>query len=317
MSSMSCSKVHWNIVVWMYGTFGPQFLSMKSIHSSQFLSSGYNAWSYIGDARLSLLCGTRWMANITTMDGNSRTIFSTLLPMLSPKPSTCHWLSHLWWLLNSQSLISMYFKSISIQCWWIHSALSKCYNCRQFSNVTKESATAVSRCRVDPKTVSHGFAPRQCPDAFSPKPCPPILSLCCPLYCSQATQPFWQIASGRIPMLSCWLGPCLLHGPSLMNYCSHHLRLYSSKVYTSNEAKSNCSTTSVFWGSTAGKNRAVKRLLEVLQGLPEGDPGGVELENVSWMTGWIPGGAAVTHGAHGDNGSCPEPCRVENISDAP
>jgi len=48
-SNSSCSKVHLNMEIRMYGpSFGPQLLSMKSTSSSQYLTSVYEAWSFWG-----------------------------------------------------------------------------------------------------------------------------------------------------------------------------------------------------------------------------------------------------------------------------
>jgi hypothetical protein len=49
-SNSSFSKVHLNLNVRVYGSFGHPCLLMKSISSSQFLTSVYAAWSWFGDS---------------------------------------------------------------------------------------------------------------------------------------------------------------------------------------------------------------------------------------------------------------------------
>jgi hypothetical protein len=53
-SNTSCSMVHLNIDLRLYGSLWPPFLSMKSTNSTQCLSSVYTAWSCLGASTISL-----------------------------------------------------------------------------------------------------------------------------------------------------------------------------------------------------------------------------------------------------------------------
>src|SRR5882757_546466 len=159
-SNSSCSKVHLNIDLRMYGSFGPPFLSMKSTNSSQCLTSVYEAWSCFGARTISLPFDTQLIITVNVVFGNSGRLLLAFLAGCSPKSVAGHLLPRLPFFLASRISLAHFFKNISTHCRRIHSALSKLTNGSQVSNVAKKSATAVSQCRGPSRTCFNWFYPR-------------------------------------------------------------------------------------------------------------------------------------------------------------
>jgi len=135
------------IAVRQYGSFGPQFFSMKSISSSQCLTSVYQAWRWMLGVRSLLPFGTRRMTTRKVVFGNSGELPLAFLTVRSPESIAGRLLPHLPFSLASQTLLAQLFKNISTHCRRIHSALSKFSKGSHFSKVSKKSATAVSQFR--------------------------------------------------------------------------------------------------------------------------------------------------------------------------
>jgi len=136
-SNSSRSKGHLNIDVRMYGSFRRLFLLMKSIGSSQYLTSVYVAWSWFGDRKISLPIDTRQITTINVVFGNSGRLLLALLLARSPKSVAGCLLSLLPLFLAYLILLAHGFKNISTHCRQIHSALWKLSKCNQVSNVSK------------------------------------------------------------------------------------------------------------------------------------------------------------------------------------
>jgi len=159
-SNSSCSKVHLNIDVRMYGSFRPLFLSMKSTNSSQCLTSVYKAWSCLGARTISLPFDTQWIITVNVVFGISGRLLLTILPTRSPKSVAGRLLPRHPFFLAFRISLAHLFKIISTHCRQIHSTLLKLTNSSQFSNVAKISATAVSQCRSPSRTCFNRFYPQ-------------------------------------------------------------------------------------------------------------------------------------------------------------
>ena len=83
-SSSSCIRLHLNIAIRQYGSFGEQIFLMKSISSSQCLTSMYEAQSWMLDVWSLLPCGTRQSTTMKVVFGNSGTLPIAYLPARSP-----------------------------------------------------------------------------------------------------------------------------------------------------------------------------------------------------------------------------------------
>jgi len=130
-----------------YGSFGLQFFSMKSISSSQCLTSVYEACSCMLDVWSLSPFGTRRITTMKFVFGNSGRLPFAFLPARSAKSVASRLLPHLPFFLASRTSLAHFFKNISTDCRQIHSALSKVSKGSHFSKVPKKSATAVSQCR--------------------------------------------------------------------------------------------------------------------------------------------------------------------------
>jgi len=168
-SISSYSKVHLNIDVIIYGSFGPPFLSMKSISFSQCLTSVYEAWSCLEVRTISLRFNTQLITTMNVVFGNAGRLLLAFLLMRSPESVTGCLLPRLPFFLASRILLVHFLKNISTHCWRIHSALSKLSNGSQVLNVSKESATAISQCRGPSRTCSKWFYPRIIDQCFFSK----------------------------------------------------------------------------------------------------------------------------------------------------
>jgi len=158
-SNSSCSKLHLNIDVRMYGSFRPLFLLMKSTNSSQRLTSGYEACSCLGTRTKSLPFNTQWMITMNVIFGNSGRLLFALLPTHSPKSVAGRLLHGLPFILTSQILLAHFFKNITTHCQRVHSVLSKFTNSSHILNVAKTSATAVSQSRGPSQTCFKPLRP--------------------------------------------------------------------------------------------------------------------------------------------------------------
>jgi len=140
----SCSKVHLDLDVILYGFFGHPLLSMNTSSTCQCLTSGYKAWCWIGDRTISLPFDTRRITNMNILFGNSGRLLLAFLLMHTPESIAgcllpCHPS-----FLAIRILLAHFCENISTHCWWIHSAISKLSNGSQLSNVSKNSATTVA-----------------------------------------------------------------------------------------------------------------------------------------------------------------------------
>jgi len=122
-SNSSCSKVHLNIDVIMYGSFGPPFLSMKSISSSQCLTSVYEAWSCLGARTISLPFDTQLITTMNVVVGYWGRLLLAILLACLPKSVTGCLLHLLPFFLASRISLAHLFKNISTHCRRIHSSI--------------------------------------------------------------------------------------------------------------------------------------------------------------------------------------------------
>lgn len=95
LSNSSCSKVKLNIEVRMYGSFGPTFLSKKSISSSHYLTLVYQVWSCLGARTISLTFDTQQITTVNVVFGNSGRLLRASLIERSPKSIVGFWLTRL------------------------------------------------------------------------------------------------------------------------------------------------------------------------------------------------------------------------------
>jgi len=147
LSNWSCSKVHLNSDVRIYGSSGPPVVSMKSISSSQCLTSVYEAWIWFGDRMISLPFDTWQITTMNVVFANSGRLHLAILLKRSPKSVAVRLLPRLPLLLAPRISLADFFKNISTHCQRIHFAVSKLSDDSQLSNVSKQSATAVSQWR--------------------------------------------------------------------------------------------------------------------------------------------------------------------------
>jgi len=79
--------------------------------------------------------------------GNTGTLPLAFLPAHYPKSVTGRLLPRLPFFLASRNSLAHFFRNISTQCRRIYSAFTKFSKGSHFSNVSKQSATAISQCR--------------------------------------------------------------------------------------------------------------------------------------------------------------------------
>jgi len=139
--------LHLYNAVRQYGSFGPQFFSMKSISSSQCLTFVYEDWNCVLRVGSLLPFSTRRITTMKVVFGNSGTLPLALLPARSPKSVTGRLLPRVTFFLASRTSLPHFFRNISTHCRRIHSALSKFSKGSHFLKVSKKSATAVAQCR--------------------------------------------------------------------------------------------------------------------------------------------------------------------------
>jgi len=126
-SNSACCNVHLNFDVSMYGYVRRAFVLMKSISSSQWLTSVYAAWSWFRDRMILLQFDTQHITTMIILFGNSGRLLLAVLLARSPKSVASHMLSRLRFFLAAQIFLAHFFHNIPTHCWWIHSALSKLY----------------------------------------------------------------------------------------------------------------------------------------------------------------------------------------------
>jgi len=143
----SCVNLHLYIAVRQYGSFGEQFFWMKSISSSQCLTSVYEAWIWLLDVWSLLLFRTRWITTVKVVFSNTRMLPLTFWLAGPAKSVAGRLLPHLPIFLASLTSLANFFKNISTHCHRIHSALSKLSEGSLVWKVSKKSATTISQCR--------------------------------------------------------------------------------------------------------------------------------------------------------------------------
>jgi len=159
LSNLSGSKVNLNIDARMNGSFGPQFVSMKTTCSSQCLTSVYETWSHLWDRTKTLQFNTQRITTMHCVFGNALTLLLAFLPSGSPKYVSSCGLHCLSFLVVSRISHAHCFENIWTHCRLIHSALWKITTGSQSSNVTNISATPVSECRGLFETWFRQFCP--------------------------------------------------------------------------------------------------------------------------------------------------------------
>jgi len=168
-SNSACSKVHLNFDVRMYGSVRHPSLLMKSISSSQCLTSLYAAWSWFGDKTISLPFDIRQITTMNVVFGNSGRLLLAVLLARSPKSIAGRLLPHFPFFLTFRISLAHFFKIISTHFRRIHSALSKISNGSQVSSVSKKSATTVAQCRGPFLSCFNQFCPQIMDQCFFPK----------------------------------------------------------------------------------------------------------------------------------------------------
>jgi len=133
---------------------------MKSISSSQCLTSVYEAWSCLGARTISLPFDTQLITTMNLVIGNSVRLLLAFLLACSPTSIAGRLLPRLPLFLSSRISLAHFFENLSTHCRRIHSALSKLSSGSQTLNVSKKSATAVSLCRGPSRTCFKRFCPR-------------------------------------------------------------------------------------------------------------------------------------------------------------
>jgi len=188
-SNSSCVKLHLYNTVSQYGSFGPQFFSMKSIICSQCLTSGYEGWSCLLDVWSLLLFDTQRITTMKVVFGNSGRVLITFLPAHSPKSVASCLLPYLPYFLAFQTSLAKLFNIIWTLCRQIHLALSRFSKGSQVSKVSEKSQTAISQGRGPSRNCFNRCCPRIIdPFFFSKNPAIltffhflKALKLCCPI----------------------------------------------------------------------------------------------------------------------------------------
>jgi hypothetical protein len=116
-SNSSCTKMHLNVDVRMYGSVGPQCLSMRSPNFSQCLTSVYKAWSYLGARAISLPFDSQRIITVNVVFGNSGRLHLAVSPARSSKSVATHLWPRLTFSLASRFSLAHVFNHISTYCW--------------------------------------------------------------------------------------------------------------------------------------------------------------------------------------------------------
>jgi len=159
-SNSSCSQINFNIDVRMDGSFGPLFLSMKSISSYQCVTSVYEAWRCWGDISLRLPFNLPQITNMNGLSGNSGRLLLMFFPTGSPKSVTGSLMPLLSFSVTSWISLAHFWQHFPTYCHQTNWALSKLSNGRQFSNVAKKSGTLVLMCSSPSRSSFKQFCPQ-------------------------------------------------------------------------------------------------------------------------------------------------------------
>jgi len=309
--------VHMNIDVGMYGWFGPPFLYTKSTNSSQCLIFGNDAWSSVDATTISV------RFDVSPANNNHEN------HIWQPSEVTCclcaHAPSHIprWWLVPSTSLIlrlsncnwtfrshhlnvlpATPFRFMEIKQWQgvleclqlYATALCLCCGLSQ-SSFHWSSHWIMNRFFFSRILATHIFF--HLLDALK-------LGCCILLAaCFKENSICFRLIGGMPAAPSKSDKSCLASAAS-----------HSSYNMSCNGGHSVIPALSGSHWITGCGIIFVWRLMRCLPVAPEaGWGGGVEQEDVCWLTGWLPGGSEITLGARSDNGPCPGQCRGGNISD--
>jgi len=158
-SNSSGVKLHLCTGVRWYGPFGLQFLSIKSISSSQYLISVYEAWSYMLDVWSLVPFGTQQITTMKVVFGNSETLPLPFFPGCSPKSVASRLLPRLPFFLTSRISLAHFDNTIATHCSRIHLASSKLSKGSQVLKVSKKSITAVAQCSGPSRSCFKQFCP--------------------------------------------------------------------------------------------------------------------------------------------------------------
>ena len=120
---------------------------MKSISSSQCLTSVYEAWNCMLDVGSLSPFSTQQITILKVVFGNFGTLRLTLLPAHSPKSVAGRLLPRVPFFVASRTFLARFFRNMSTHCCRIHSMLLKFSKGSHFSKVSKNSATTISQCR--------------------------------------------------------------------------------------------------------------------------------------------------------------------------
>jgi len=179
LSKSSCSKVHLNIDVEMEGSYGPLFLSMKSISSSQCLTYVYKTSGRLGDIMKSLAFDTQLITTMNIEFGHCGRLLQNCWPRCSTKSITgplspgvtffhcsqiCLHISTMTSEPTGTKLVEHYRNYSTAACFRM-----SLYNLQELS----------PRAAVHLYAVSNGPALRYWSDVFSPETQPPIVSSSC------------------------------------------------------------------------------------------------------------------------------------------
>ena len=133
---------------------------MKSIRSSQCLSSVYEVWSCLGARTISLPFDTQRITIIDVEGSNSGRLLLTILLLRLPKSDAGRMLPCLPFFLTTRISHKHFFNRISTLYRRIHSPLSMSTKGSQSSNVTKQSAPSVSQSNDPSGNFLNWFRPR-------------------------------------------------------------------------------------------------------------------------------------------------------------
>jgi len=165
-SDVSCSKMHINMDLTIFRTFEHLLLSMKSICSSQCLTSGYKAWNWLGGIILSFPFVTQQITTMHIVIGILGRLLLGCVTAHSPTSTISLFLLRLLFLLNFQILLVHFLKKILIHCHQIHSVWSMISNGSQHAHVIRISATTICQYRGPSPSCFKQFCPQIVPWYF-------------------------------------------------------------------------------------------------------------------------------------------------------
>ena len=191
-----------NIAVRQYCSFGQQLFFIKTISSSQCLTTLYEAWSQILDLWSLLSFGTRQITTMIVVFGNSGMLPLAFCQRALPNPSPV--IYRLAFPSSSPPKLHLHISSKTSQT----TVTKSIWHYQMFPNAARSWKSANDlqlpspSAGVHPAAVSNVSFPGEWTAASSPKIPLPIVSSTCWMYQRWAAPSIRQIASRRIPFAS-------------------------------------------------------------------------------------------------------------------